>query len=278
MTGGPQTVEEIYRTSAESVRARHSPESARDAYRRYVDFVSRWLPPGSRILDLGCGTGWSSSLLGERGYRVVGADLNARAFDAPRGPRLQYLAASMNRLPLRDGSLEGVCLHEALEHGTDPQAALGEMVRVLRPGGVAVVVGPNLLSPLQSLRAIFIYSRQIRPRRRLFVRDAEMPRHPFGNTLPEIFGSFASNLLLLGRKLASRDPSFTMRVPDSRPPFHSDNDASYVCNPVDLQRFFGRLGFEILATSPEGRPAWTALLAGGTWIAARKPGGGSSPR
>src|SRR5262249_54003089 len=155
-----------------------------------------------------------------------------------------------------DGAFDAVCLHEALEHGEDPAQALRELARVARPGGVVVVVGPNLLSPLMSARVLFVYSLQARPRRRLLWRDADTPHHPFGNTVPEAVVQLGRNLSLIARKLASRAPEFTMRTPDRRPPFHSDNDASYVCNPIDLWRFFAREGFELLATSPGRRPAW----------------------
>jgi hypothetical protein len=74
----------------------------------------------------------------------------------------------------------------------------------------------------------------------------------------------------LVRKLVSPRPSFTMRVPDLMPPFHADNDACYLCNPVDLMRFFPRAGCDPVQVGKHGRPKWTAILAGGTWFAARK--------
>jgi hypothetical protein len=97
-----------------------------------------------------------------------------------------------------------------------------------------------------------------------------MPRHPFGNTLPEAATIFAANTVRLGVKLLAREPRFTLREPDLTPPFHADNDACYLCNPVDLVRFFRTRGCEVSRRSPPGRGTATWLLAGGTWIAARK--------
>ncbi|HEU5116751.1 MAG TPA: hypothetical protein VFT74_08770 [Isosphaeraceae bacterium] len=55
------------------------------------------------------------------------------------------------------------------------------------------------------------------------------------------------------------------------PPFHADNDACYLCNPVDLVKCFRQRGFRIERKSkPAGAPL-VYLFAGGTWVAARKP-------
>ena len=39
-------------------------------------------------------------------------------------------------------------------------------------------------------------------------------------------------------KLLSRRATFSMRAPDTNPPFHGDNDSCYLCNPTDLLRYF----------------------------------------
>jgi hypothetical protein len=105
-----------------------------------------------------------------------------------------------------------------------------------------------------------------------------MPRHPFGNTVPEAAAALVRNLALIARKTLSRRPTFTLRVPDTRPPFHADNDAVYLCNPLDLVRYFRRRGCTVLRDSKPGRPGWVRVLAGGTWVAARTPAAGGGNR
>jgi hypothetical protein len=106
--------------------------------------------------------------------------------------------------------------------------------------------------------------------RRVFLRSAGMPRHPFGNTLPESLVALLTNVRLLLQKAVGADVSFSLRVPDVIPPFHSDNDACYLCNPIDLIKFFCRRGCRILRNGPDGRLPGTSLIAGGTWVAVCK--------
>jgi hypothetical protein len=102
-------------------------------------------------------------------------------------------------------------------------------------------------------------------------RKPGMARHPYGNTLGEIVGAaFLRGFQFLG-KVSRRRPDFTMREPDTTPPFHADNDACYLCNPSDLIAHFRGRGFEVLRRGKPGRPPLSYLFAGGTWIAARKP-------
>src|SRR5262249_18052203 len=117
-------VQELYRSSTAHVRGvfeGKSDEAAR-YYRRYVAFVLKNLTrPGARILDVGCGSGWSTWLLREESHDAHGTDLHA-------GP--------------------------VLEHVPSPERALTECRRVLRAGGRLMVVGPHLLSVGVSARVV----------------------------------------------------------------------------------------------------------------------------
>jgi SAM-dependent methyltransferase len=263
----------MYRTSGEAVRARPGDaSSAAVLYDRYVAFVSGLRPEGD-LLDVGCGNGWSSYLFSEKGYRTVGVDLNAGAFTAPPGPRLRFEQGSALALPFPDRSFDIVAGHTFLEHTPDPAQVLREMVRVTRPSGFVAIVGPNLLSLGHAARTLGRYVWQNRPVRRILTRDSGMPRHPFGNTLPEAVAATVRNFALIVRKSVSPAPDFTMREPDMVPPFHADNDACYLCNPIDIEKFLVREGFRIVHNGEPGRPPFTNLIAGGTWVAARKAAG-----
>jgi len=102
------------------------------------------------------------------------------------------------------------------------------------------------------------------------VGTPDMQRHPFGNTLPEALASLPRNAWRLLTKSLSARTHFTMREPDLRPPFVADNDACYLCNPLDLVRFFSAHGADVIQSGAFGRPRLTTLLAAGTWVAARK--------
>jgi SAM-dependent methyltransferase len=87
------------------------------------------------VLDLGCGTGrFASSLAADR-RRVVAIDLAL----APGGATL---VGSAERVPLADGSIGTVMVRDVIEH-LDDAVALAECHRVLRPGGLLVVLVPG---------------------------------------------------------------------------------------------------------------------------------------
>jgi SAM-dependent methyltransferase len=99
------------------------------------------LPPGARVLDVGCGTGVTVERLAVRhGLRAVGVDPSARLVTDGRSrrPGLSLLQARAEQLPFSDGSLDAA-LAECVVSLTDAGAALAELSRVLRPGGLLVV-------------------------------------------------------------------------------------------------------------------------------------------
>jgi SAM-dependent methyltransferase len=103
--------------------------------------AARLLPPGSDVLDLGCGVGHSFTLLAPR--RTVGVDLSAEAL---AGQDRETVVADMRALPFDSGRFASVVSVHSLEHVPDPERVLAETVRVLRPGGSALFVTPNRLT------------------------------------------------------------------------------------------------------------------------------------
>ena len=99
-----------------------------------------YLPPGL-IADIGCGVGHSYRLLS--GRETVGIDADAGAL---RGQQRRTVAADMRRLPLADRQFDGAIAVHSIEHVPDPERALAETVRVLKPAGTALLVTPNRLT------------------------------------------------------------------------------------------------------------------------------------
>jgi SAM-dependent methyltransferase len=97
--------------------------------------LARVLPRHSRVLDVGCGSGFiAHHLAAMLGTRVTGLDLR-RMTDAP----IEYLCYDGARFPVAAGSFDAVLLCYVLHHAQDQRAFLGEVRRVLRAGGLAVV-------------------------------------------------------------------------------------------------------------------------------------------
>jgi ArsR family transcriptional regulator len=100
-----------------------------------------------RLLDIGSGTGRVLELLAPRCGSALGVDASremlalARARLAEKGlSNCAVRQADMYRLPLPDAAFDAVTLQMVLHYAEDPAAALAEAARVLKPGGVLVVV------------------------------------------------------------------------------------------------------------------------------------------
>ena len=100
---------------------------------------------GTTVLDLGCGPGWYTAALRDRGAEVIPIDNAAEELgdDPPAGA----LLADAGALPLPDGSADGVLCSNLLEHTPDAAAVIAEIERVLRPGGWGYVSWTNWFSP-----------------------------------------------------------------------------------------------------------------------------------
>jgi SAM-dependent methyltransferase len=100
--------------------------------------------PCGRALDLGAGQGALSQRLQERGFDVTAADINAGQF---RAAGVGFAKLDLNEaLPFPDQSFSLVLAVEILEHLEAPRAFVREILRMLKPGGLAVVTTPNITS------------------------------------------------------------------------------------------------------------------------------------
>jgi SAM-dependent methyltransferase len=182
-----------------------------------------------RVLDVACGTGYGTAILG-----AVGADVSLAAVRRTRRAGAVALAADARRLPF-GRAFDTVVSFETIEHVADPERFVAECARVLRPGGLFIVSTPNreLWSP-----------RSPRPCRRHHVR--EFNRREFlavlGPFRPELFGQLLMTrrqaALFEGKELAKRvvrafvpvrrfRPSAVRRLEELEP------DPAYAVRPLD---------------------------------------------
>jgi SAM-dependent methyltransferase len=105
-------------------------------------FLAR-LPPAARVTDLGCGPARHGRWLAQAGHRVACLDRSAGMLQIARQSLPGRVAqADLRRLPLADGSLDGIWCCAVLLHvpHRETAAALAGIRRTLRPGGVLALI------------------------------------------------------------------------------------------------------------------------------------------
>lgn len=127
----------------DEIRALHVPE--RELEGRLVDLVSE--QPSASYLDIGTGTGRVLSLLAGKVDRGIGVDLSREMLNVARTnlekQRLRNVHvrhADMYNLPFDDGEFDLVTLHLVLHYARDPAGTIGEVARVLQPGGRLFII------------------------------------------------------------------------------------------------------------------------------------------
>jgi ubiquinone/menaquinone biosynthesis C-methylase UbiE len=130
-----------YITGVESVKA----------YKREI-YALLGIQPGSMVLDAGCGTGDDvlamAQLLQGRG-RIVGLDSSATMLDAARARAagtdlpVEFRLGDVYALDCADGVFDGCRADRLFHHLVEPDRALGELIRVTKPGGRIVFFDPD---------------------------------------------------------------------------------------------------------------------------------------
>ena len=124
-----------------------------------VDFAKLAIAPRDRVLDLGCGAGRHAFEAVRRGARVVALDTDrdeldrvsgmfaamGEAGEIPAGAHGRTALGDAISMPFADGSFDKVIAAEVLEHIPADQAAMNEIARVLRRGGIAAITVPSWL-------------------------------------------------------------------------------------------------------------------------------------
>jgi len=141
---------------------RARPEYADEA----VDWLieARGLAPGSRVLDLAAATGKLTRQLVRRGLDLVAVEPGEemRAVLERVLPEVEALAGIAEAIPLPDASVDAITVGQAF-HWFDQDVALGEMARVLRPGGGVALLWNRWDDEDRLLSQVDALLREIRP-------------------------------------------------------------------------------------------------------------------
>jgi SAM-dependent methyltransferase len=127
---------------AESVLRSHRTRTAENS----AAYLLPYLRPDHRLLDVGSGPGTITADLAGLVREVVAVEVSEEAAEITRSglrergvTNAEIVVADVHALDLQDGDFDVVHAHQVLQHVADPVAALGEMARVTRSGGVVGV-------------------------------------------------------------------------------------------------------------------------------------------
>lgn len=152
----------------ESLNKLYSPKKSSRTRMTIQNITKKYLGPGSRILEGGCGLADKVYMLKQAGFSVTGVDYAKRSIRRAHAfkPELDLGCGDLRHLPFKKDSFEGYWSFGVIEHFYDGyKDIMTEMYRVIKPGGFLFLTVP-VMSKLRKIKAaIGIYphisSRQI---------------------------------------------------------------------------------------------------------------------
>ncbi len=236
----------------------------------YTYFLGKYLAQSksaSRVLELGCGDGYTTFLLSRKYPKLsfLGTDVSNKFISYARGhfsrKNLVYKVADSLSLPFNTRSIDVVTSTDVIEHIPDVPKWLDESIRVLKRGGLLIIVTGNHFSPIQPLLDIIRFQK----------------RPPLAPTYFSQFKLFFYSLFMSFKKMLF--PSFIYVGPEltSKADNGGDFDAVYLANQFDIIDYLKKRNLKILNIGFKG-PDWFSKFCGtflpffsGMGIVARKP-------
>ena len=131
--------------------------------RTITPLFKKYLNPGDKILEGGCGNGAWVQYLNDQGYECIGTDINEVILDVAKKENLNVIKDDILNMSFADDTFHAYLSLGVIEHWEDgPQKAIAEAYRVIKPGGYFLVSTPcnNLVRklfnhPLRDLVNIF---------------------------------------------------------------------------------------------------------------------------
>jgi 2-polyprenyl-3-methyl-5-hydroxy-6-metoxy-1,4-benzoquinol methylase len=117
--------------------------------------ITKNIPAGEEILDVGCGNGIITATVGKSGFVVTGIDASEKTIAAARSannlPNVKFMVVTAGELAVQRGRFSAIICSEVLEHLHDPSSLLNILKMSLKDNGILVVTVPNGRGPRELL-------------------------------------------------------------------------------------------------------------------------------
>ncbi|WP_367132915.1 MULTISPECIES: methyltransferase domain-containing protein [Streptomyces] len=230
-------------------------------YAAYKQRLQELLHPeaGGLFLEVGAGTGDAAVALRDRyGADVVAVDSSLTMVAQARARGLSHAAAADgHRLPFRAGRFDGAWADRVLQHVADPGQVLGELLRVVRPGGRVALADPDYDTQVLDIDDQDLARRVLRFRSEALLRNGSLAHRHAG--LLAAHG--LEDIAVEARTLVVRDPSAADNVMGLRTWAHAAAVRGCL-DPADADRFVAQ--FDDAVRAGRFTYAVTFFLTAGT--------------
>ena len=120
--------------------------------RNETNYLGLLNQPAGSVLEVGCGSGDRLALLQQKGWTVLGQDIDPKAAQyAASKHQLKIFSMPVDELPIEPKSMDAIVLSHVIEHVHEPQLMVQQILKYLKPNGVIVLITPNSNSFIRKL-------------------------------------------------------------------------------------------------------------------------------
>jgi ubiquinone/menaquinone biosynthesis C-methylase UbiE len=226
------------------------------SFAQYIELCKAKISPRASILDCGCGIGTSSYLLTEEGFKVTAVDLSPLFISEAEKkygnqPNLDFFIEDASKMHFPSQSFDAVCSFDLLEHVTDVKSVLREMGRVVKAGGVLIIMLPNHLDPFEHLRACVRWK----------TKDRYKPWEA-KSKVGAFFNFIRSSYLSITKAIGVNKRIYYLKpvLSDDENTCGADFDATWLTNWFDIENILKEIDFSIECVFPQNsgdKAMWT---------------------
>ena len=146
----------------DAIWAREGEDTWRDFPNKYPHVIAQ-VPESGALLDIGCGVGVLLRKIREARPQVslMGADISAAAIEILEKQGIQGVVGGFPKLPLEDDRFDVVLASEVLEHLSDPDQAVRDILRLVKPDGRVILTVPDdCLGPEEEVQHLRKYTHE----------------------------------------------------------------------------------------------------------------------